>query len=517
MKKLNIRRALISVSDKTGLVEFARSLSEQGIEIVSTGGTMKTLKDAGIPVIYVSEVTGFPEIMDGRVKTLNPYIHGGILAARDQAAHVEAMEKHGIKGIDLVVVNLYPFRQTVAKPDVTLADAVENIDIGGPAMIRAAAKNFRFVTVVVNPARYQTVLEELKGQGQVSDRTRMLLAKEAYTHTAEYDACISRYLAGQLDEGEYPETVQLVYEKIQGLRYGENPHQTAAFYKERHYDGPGLANARQLYGKELSFNNIVDIEAAYRIVGEFDEPAATIIKHTNPCGTGLGETLAQAYTKAYETDPVSAFGGIIALNRKVDTETAKKISEIFIEAVIAPGFDAAALTILTAKKNIRLLEAAPMSGNKTTIFDIKPVSGGMLLQTTDTASVRADQLRVVTKRQPTPEERKQMLFAWKVVKHVKSNAIVLASDNQTIGVGAGQMNRVGAAAIALEQAGEKSKGAVLASDAFFPFGDTVAAAAKAGVTAIIQPGGSVNDEQSIQAADEQGLTMVFTGIRHFKH
>ena len=517
MNKLSIRRALISVSDKTGLVEFARSLSEQGVEIVSTGGTMKTLKEAGIPVIYVSEVTGFPEIMDGRVKTLNPYIHGGILAARDQADHVAAMEKHGITGIDLVVVNLYPFRQTIAKADVTLTDAVENIDIGGPAMIRAAAKNFRFVTVVVNPARYQTVLAELKESGQVSDRSRMLLAKEAYAHTAEYDACISRYLAGQLDEGEYPETVHLVYEKIQDLRYGENPHQTAAFYRERHYDGPGLANARQLYGKELSFNNIVDVEAAYRIVGEFDEPAATIIKHTNPCGTGLGETLAQAYNKAYEADPVSAFGGIVALNRPVDPATAQKISEIFIEAVIAPGFDEQAFEILTAKKNIRLLEAASLSPAASAAFDIKPVSGGVLLQTADTASVTADQLRVVTRRQPTELELRQMLFAWKVVKHVKSNAIVVAADNRTLGVGAGQMNRVGAAAIALEQAGEKAQGAVLASDAFFPFGDTVAAAAKAGVTAIIQPGGSVNDELSIQAADEQGIAMVFTGVRHFKH
>lgn len=518
MKTINIRRALLSVSDKTGIVEFARALSEQGVEIVSTGGTMKTLKEAGIPVIYVSEVTGFPEIMDGRVKTLNPYIHGGILAARDQADHLTAMEKHGIKGIDLVVVNLYPFRQTIAKPDVTLAEAVENIDIGGPAMIRAAAKNFRFVSVVVNPERYQIVLDELAAEGQVSDRTRMLLAKEAYAHTGEYDACIARYLAGQLGEGTFPDTVHLVYEKIQDLRYGENPHQGAAFYREKFSSLPGIANAKQLCGKELSFNNIVDVEAAYRIVAEFEEPAATIIKHTNPCGTGLGYTLSEAYQKAYDADPVSAYGGIVGLNRQVDQVTAKKISEIFIEAVIAPGFDAAALEILTAKKNIRLLVAESLQPNqKGQQLDIKPVSGGVLLQTADAAGVTESQLQVVTKRQPTEEERKQLLFAWKVVKHVKSNAIVVAAGNRTLGVGAGQMNRVGAAGIALTQAGQAAQGAVLASDAFFPFGDTVTAAAKAGITAIIQPGGSTRDEESIKAADENGLTMVFTGIRHFKH
>ncbi len=511
---MKIERALISVSDKTGVVEFARVLHGLGVEIISTGGTMKTLKEAGIPVVYVSEITGFPEIMDGRVKTLNPYIHGGILAIRDNPDHVQAMRHHKIKGIDMVVVNLYPFRQTVAKPDVTLGEAVENIDIGGPAMIRAAAKNFAHVAVVVNPANYGLIAGELAKKGEISQEIRMELAREAYSHTAEYDACIARYLAGQLGQGRFPARLQLVFDKVQDLRYGENPHQQAAFYREQGFAGPGVAGARQLHGKELSFNNIVDLEAAFNIVNEFAAPAATIIKHTNPCGTGTGNSLAAAYAKAYEADPVSAFGGIIGLNREVDKATAEQIGQLFAEAVIAPGYSAEALAVLSEKKNVRLLAAG--FGQSVDAMDIKRVSGGILVQDTDAGDPEA-KITVVSKRQPTAAELEQLGFAWKVVKHVKSNAIVVAADNRTIGVGAGQMNRVGAANIALAQAGEAAEGAVLASDAFFPFRDTVDAAAKAGVTAIIQPGGSVRDEESIKAADEHGMAMVFTGVRHFKH
>lgn len=513
---MNIKRALISVSDKTGVVEFARELHNHGVEIISTGGTMKTLKEAGIPVKYVSEVTGFPEIMDGRVKTLNPYIHGGILAIRDNPAHVEAMETHNITGIDMVVVNLYPFRQTIEKPGVSLEDAVENIDIGGPAMIRAASKNFKYVTVVVNPARYNDILRQLAEEGTISAEFRMGLAKEAFNHTAEYDACIAGYLAGQLGEGQFADTVHLVYEKVQPLRYGENPQQQAAFYREKHFTGSGVANARQLHGKELSFNNIVDVESAYSIVAEFDEPAAAIIKHTNPCGTGVGRNLVEAYEKAYSADPVSAFGGIIGLNREVDVVTAVQISKLFIEAVIAPSYSEDALAILSKKQNIRLLVADTLE-NGCKQVDIKTVSGGMLIQERDMSVESSEDMKVVTKRQPSSEEWAQLMLAWKVVKHVKSNAIIVAGDHQTLGVGAGQMNRVGAAAIALQQAGEKTKGAVMSSDAFLPFRDTVDVAAKAGITAIIQPGGSMRDDESIQAADEHGIAMVFTSTRHFKH
>lgn len=512
---MKIKRALLSVSDKTGLVDFARQLHELGIEIISTGGTMKALREAGIPVIYVSDVTGFPEIMDGRVKTLNPLIHGGILAIRDNEDHVAAMEKHNIGAIDMVVVNLYPFRQTIAKPDATLNDAIENIDIGGPAMIRAAAKNFNYVTVVVNPARYEVVIAAVQQQGSVSPELRMALAQEAYGHTAEYDACISRYLAAQAGEQLFPEKLHLVYEKVENLRYGENPHQQAAFYKESGACSQGIAHARQLHGKELSFNNIVDLEAAWAIVSDFEQPAAAIIKHTNPCGTGIGTTIAEAYDKAYTADPLSAFGGIVAVNRLVDKEAADKMSTLFLEAVIAPSFAPDAFAILTRKKNLRLLEAAAPA--KSDDVDIKKISGGLLMQQMDRVVEQPEGYRVVTKRQPTESEWQQLYFSWKVVKHVKSNAIVVANDDKTLGVGAGQMNRVGAAAIALEQAGEQAKGAVLASDAFFPFGDTVEAAAKAGITAIIQPGGSVRDEESIVAADKYGIAMVFTSIRHFKH
>ncbi|CVK20570.1 bifunctional phosphoribosylaminoimidazolecarboxamide formyltransferase/IMP cyclohydrolase [Sporomusa sphaeroides] len=513
---MKIKRALLSVSDKTGIIEFAQQLHNLGVQIISTGGTMKAIKEAGIPVTYVSEITGFPEIMDGRVKTLNPYIHGGILAIRDNPAHQAAMVEHNIQGIDLVAVNLYPFRQTVAKPDVTLNEAVENIDIGGPAMIRASAKNFHYVTVVVNPLRYQDIIAELQAGGEVALIKRMALAQEAFSHTAGYDAYISQYLSAQLGQGIFPDTLHQVYEKIQDLRYGENPHQAAAFYREQYYSGPGVANARQFHGKELSFNNIVDVEAAYALAAEFHQPAAAIIKHTNPCGTGIGATLAEAYQKAHQADPVSAFGGIVAVNREVDEATAQLISEIFVEAVIAPSFSQAALELLAQKKNIRLLAAAVPQPDGSRL-DVKSVAGGVLLQQTDMTTAAQNDMKIVTKRQPTTEEWEQLLFAWKVVKHVKSNAIVIAKDNKTLGVGAGQMNRVGAAGIALAQAGEQAKGAVLASDAFFPFADTVGAAIAAGVTAIIQPGGSVHDEDSIKAADAHGIAMVFTGMRHFKH
>ncbi|MDL2281164.1 bifunctional phosphoribosylaminoimidazolecarboxamide formyltransferase/IMP cyclohydrolase [Selenomonadales bacterium OttesenSCG-928-I06] len=513
---MKIKRALISVSDKTGVTEFAKSLHELGIDIISTGGTMKAIKDAGIPVTYVSEITGFPEIMDGRVKTLNPYIHGGILALRDNPKHIESMQEHDITGIDLVVVNLYPFRETIQKPDVTLEDAIENIDIGGPAMIRAAAKNFKHVVILVNPKNYAEVLNQLKSVGDVDQKTRMALAKEAFTHTSEYDACINNYLDKQLNEDSFVESLQISYEKIQTLRYGENPHQKAAFYREKYSSEPGVANAVQLQGKELSYNNIVDVDAAYNIVNEFEEPTATIIKHTNPCGTGIGKTIFEAYQKAYDADPVSAFGGIVALNKTVDKQTAEKMSEIFLEVIIAPDFTEDALLALSKKQNLRLLKT-PMGKDSPDILALKSVNGGIVVQSKDDQPLDTSSLKVVTEKQPTKEEYEQMLFAFKIVKHVKSNAIVVAKDNKTIGVGAGQMNRVGSAAIALNQAQEEAKGAVMASDAFFPFTDTVIEAAKAGITAIIQPGGSIRDEDSIKAANEHNIAMVFTGVRHFKH
>ncbi len=513
---MKIKRALISVSDKSGIVEFAQKLHQLGVEIISTGGTYKTLTAAGVPAIYVTEVTGFPEILDGRVKTLNPYIHGGILAVRDNPEHVAALEEHGIRGIDLVVVNLYPFRQTIAKPGVSLEEAVENIDIGGPAMIRAAAKNFRDVAVVVNPKRYAALLAQMAEQGGVEPAFRMMLAREAYSHTAEYDACISNYLRGAAGETELPETLHLVYEKAQSLRYGENPHQAAAFYLDRIAPVWGVGGAKQLHGKELSFNNIVDVEAAYQIVRDFARPAVAIIKHTNPCGTAQAEVISEAYQLALEADPVSAFGGIIGLNREVDRETAEKMSGLFVEAVIAPGYTTEALEILTKKANLRLL-AADFADKGRTAREVKSVSGGVLLQERDLGTAPREAMRVVTKLAPSEEEWSELLLAWNVVRHVKSNAIVVSKGGATLGVGAGQMNRVGSAAIALAQAGEKAAGAVLASDAFFPFRDTIDAAAAAGIKAIIQPGGSVRDEESIAAADEHGIAMVFTGMRHFKH
>lgn len=512
---MKITRALLSVSDKTGLLELAQFLTQRGVEILSTGGTKKALEEAGVPVKYVGDETGFPEIMDGRVKTLHPKIHGGILAIRDNPEHVAAMKKHDIKPIDLVVVNLYPFRETIAKPDVTEEDAVENIDIGGPAMIRAAAKNFAYVAVVVNPDRYQNIMEEIETQGELSLAFRRLLSQEAYRHTSEYDAAIAAWMAKSTPGAdEYPDNLAFFCEKVQDLRYGENPHQTAAFYREKGAIG-GVAQAKQLSGKELSFNNIVDVEAAYRIVGDFAQPAAAIIKHTNPCGAGVADTLVEAYLKAYNADPLSAYGGIVACNREIDEKTAAEIAKLFVEVIIAPSYSVKALSILTAKKNLRLLEAPVLTDRQE--WDLKRVSGGLLVQTGDHGTVRRDEMTVPTKRQPTEAEWQELLFAWRIVKHVKSNAIVVTKNGQTIGVGAGQMNRVGSAKIAFEEAGEATKGAVLSSDAFLPFRDTIDEAAKAGVTAVIQPGGSIRDEESIAAADEAGIAMVFTGRRHFKH
>ena len=509
-----MKRALISVSDKTGLVEFGRKIAELGWEIVSTGGTARTLEEAGIKVTEISRVTDFPEILDGRVKTLHPKVHGGILA-KNTPEHFQVLKEQGIVPIDLVVVNLYPFQQTIARPGVSLDEAIEKIDIGGPTMVRAAAKNYQRVAIVVNPQKYGEILSELEEKGEISIATRERLALEAFQHTAQYDAAIANYLAGKFTNEQFPEQYIVVGQKKQDLRYGENPHQKAAFYVFPGNTQGTIAGARQLQGKELSYNNIVDIEAAWTLVQEFEQPAACIIKHTNPCGTALGENLVEAYQRALAADPVSAFGGIIGLNRQVDKETAEKIAETFMEAVVAPGFAPDALEVLKKKQNLRLLEIEPVQEQSE--YWLEKVSGGFLVQDLDKKTVNLEELQVVTEKKPTAAELEELLFAWKVVKHVKSNAIVVTKDRQTIGVGAGQMNRVGAANIAFKQAGEKVQGAVLASDAFFPFRDTVDAAAKAGIKAIIQPGGSIRDEESIQACNEHGITMVFTGVRHFKH
>jgi phosphoribosylaminoimidazolecarboxamide formyltransferase/IMP cyclohydrolase len=510
-----MKRAIISVSDKKGIVEFARDLVGLGWEIVSTGGTAKALTAAGIKVTGISEVTGFPEILEGRVKTLHPNVHGGILA-KGTPEHMEVLKDQGITPIDMVVVNLYPFEATINKDEVTLDEAVENIDIGGPTMVRAAAKNFQRVAIVVNPTRYQRVISELKENGDLTLETRMELAQEAFQHTAYYDSVISGYLAGLVSKETFPQGWVFGGRKIRELRYGENPHQKAAFYALPGKIRGTIAGAGILQGKELSYNNIVDVEAAWSIVQEFkNTPAACIIKHTNPCGTALGSSIVEAYERALAADPVSAFGGIIGLNQEVDSKTAEKIIETFMEAVVAPEFSNKALEILSVKKNLRLVEVGYSKPAKD--YWVEKVSGGFLVQERDEMQLTKDNLQVVTEKSPSDKEMDELLFAWKVVKHVKSNAIVVSNNLQTLGVGAGQMNRVGAAEIALKQAGEKSRGAVLASDAFFPFRDTVDAAARAGITAIIQPGGSIRDEESIQACNEHGIAMVFTGVRHFKH
>lgn len=509
------KRALISVSDKNGISNFAKELVSLGFEIISTGGTKKALQEQGIPVLGVSEVTGFPEILEGRVKTLNPFIHGGLLAKHDDEQHQKQLDEHSIDPIQIVCVNLYPFQQTIAKPGVTTEDAIENIDIGGPTMLRASAKNHQYVTVVVDPVDYNKVIEELKADGKTTLETRRKLAAKVFRHTAAYDALIAEYMT-ELAQEETPEKLTVTYELKQSLRYGENPHQKAAFYKKPLGSTFSIANAEQLHGKELSYNNINDADAALQIVKEFTEPAAVAVKHMNPCGIGTGTNSFTAFEKAFAADPVSIFGGIIAFNSEVDAQTAGKLHQIFLEIIIAPSFTEEALSILTAKKNLRLL-TIPFSGAKKPEMKLTTIEGGLLAQEQDRYTLEDATISVPTKRQPTEQEWSALKLGWKVVKHVKSNAIVVTKEDMTIGIGAGQMNRVGAAEIALKQAGEKAAGAALASDAFFPMDDTVEAAAKAGITAIIQPGGSIRDEDSIKKADEYGIAMVFTGVRHFKH
>lgn len=509
------RRALISVSNKEGLIGFAKQLVEVGFELVSTGGTSRALKEAGLAVTDIDSVTGFPEILGGRVKTLHPMVHGGLLANLDSDDHVKVLEEHNIIPIELVCVNLYPFQETISKADVKVEEAIENIDIGGPTMLRAAAKNHAHVTVLVDPKDYAKVGEKLRTEGKVDAATRRKLAAKVFRHTASYDALISHYLT-DLTEEKFPEKLTLTYELQQNLRYGENPQQQAAFYKEPLLKKNSLIAAKQLHGKELSYNNINDTEAALSVVADFTEPAAVAVKHSNPCGVGVGETIEDAFTKAFAGDPVSIFGGIVALNREVNKATADKLHEIFLEIIIAPSFSEEALAILTAKKNLRLL-TLNMDTDESRGNQYVSLAGGLLTQTEDMICLDESELKVVTEREPTAEEWRALKFGWRVVKHVKSNAIVVNNSEMTLGVGAGQMNRVGAAEIALRQAENKSDGAVLASDAFFPMDDTVELAAKAGITAIIQPGGSIRDKDSIAKCNEHGITMVFTGIRHFKH
>jgi len=509
------KRALISVFDKEGLMPFVKSLIELDYEILSTGGTKRAIEEAGLPVVSVSEVTGFPEILDGRVKTLHPALHGGFLADRSKPSHLQQIKEQGIEPIDIVVVNLYPFKETISNPDVTYADAIENIDIGGPSMLRAAAKNHAAVTVVCDTTDYDKVIKALQANGETDFELRRELAAKVFRHTAAYDALIADYLTKQTNES-FSETYTVTFEKKQDLRYGENPHQAAAFYQEPFYDASSIAGAKQLHGKELSYNNIRDADTALAIVKEFDKPAVVALKHMNPCGIGIGETIEAAYLKAYQADPVSIFGGIIAANREIDLKTAENMSQIFLEIIIAPSYTSEAFDLLSKKKNLRLLtvtfDDSQVSGRQLT-----SVRGGLLIQDADRFNLQNADVTYPTKRKPTEEEMKALELGWKAVKHVKSNAIVLAKDDCTIGVGAGQMNRVGAAKIAIEQAGDKAKGSILASDAFFPMNDTVEEAAKAGVTAIIQPGGSIKDQDSIDKADEYNIAMVFTGVRHFKH
>lgn len=515
-------KALISVSDKTGVVEFAKGLVALGWEILSTSGTMKLLKESGVPVTSVSDVTGFPEICDGRVKTLHPKIHGALLARRDIPEHMKELKDNDIETIDLVCVNLYPFRETIAKPDVTMEDAVEHIDIGGPSMLRSAAKNWESVTVVCNPADYETILSEIKAGGNTTRETRLQLSAKAYTHTAEYDMAISTYMRAQAG---LPEKLFLEYDLKQELRYGENPHQEAKFFASTVKEPFSLATAEQLNGKELSYNNIQDANATLNIAREFDEPFCVGVKHMNPCGSATGKTIAEAWKKAYEADKTSIFGGIVAANREIDLETAQMLKPIFLEIVMAPSFAPDALELLCTKKNLRVLKV-DMSKDNTVRKQYVSMNGGMLVQDRDinTKPVAADQC--VTELKPTVEQLADMEFAWKIVKHVKSNAIVVAKGGMTYGVGAGQMNRIGSAEIALKQAQNTLKeegkdimteGLVLASDGFFPFNDCVALAAEYGIKAIVQPGGSIRDEDSIKLANEKGITMLFTGERHFKH
>jgi phosphoribosylaminoimidazolecarboxamide formyltransferase/IMP cyclohydrolase len=514
-----IERALISVTDKSGIVEFARGLAGLGVEIISTGGTFRALQSGGVPVREVSEVTGFPEMLDGRVKTIHPRIAGGILAMRRKQDHMRVIAENGIPKIDMVVVNLYQFEKIAADPDASLPDLIENIDIGGPTMIRAAAKNYQDVAVITSADDYCPVLNELRSAGELSLNTHWQLAQKAFLTTAQYDRAISERLARiQVENGQFrdespavPYILNIFAEQSMPLRYGENPHQYAALYSLKH---GGVASGEQLHGKELSYNNLVDLDAAWQLIQEFEQPASAIIKHTNPCGCAEDDVLADSYRKAFEADPVSAFGGVLAFNRDVDAETARKIAKTFIEAIAAPGFTREALEILTAKKNLRLVKVAPLASDE---LVVKSISGGYLAQTADTHRLAREEASVRSKRQPTENEWRAMLFGWKVVKHVKSNAIVYARPGQLVSAGAGQMSRVDAVKVGALKAILPIEGTVLASDAFFPFPDGVEQAARRGITAVIQPGGSVRDEEVIAAADNLGLAMVFTGIRHFRH
>src|SRR2546426_77256 len=515
-----IRRAILSVTDKTGLVDFAQKLTGMGVELISTGGTAKLLRDSGISVKDISELTGFPEMLDGRVKTLHPKVHGGILHRRENPSHRTAVAEHGIQPIDMVVVNLYAFEKTAAKPGVHFEDLIENIDIGGPSMIRSAAKNFQDVAVVTSPEDYSGIAEEMAKSGAaLSSTTKWRLAQKAFATTAAYDSAIASTLErvsanGRFEfhpEAGFPQTLRLAFSKIMDLRYGENPHQKAAMYSDG--SGTGVANGRQLQGKELSYNNVVDVQAAWDLAQEFTGPVCAIVKHTNPCGTATGKTLAQAYKKALECDPISAFGGVVGVNRPVDDEAAEEMSKLFLEVIAAPLFDESAKAKFASKKNLRLVEVVPSQQK----CILKNVSGGMLVQDADLRTLEESDLKVVTRRSPTSEEKRALLFAWKVCKHVKSNAIVYARDGQSVGVGAGQMSRVDSCRIGAMKAQLPLKGTVAASDAFFPFPDGVEEIAKTGATAIIQPGGSVRDQDVIDAADRLGLAMIFTGVRHFRH
>jgi phosphoribosylaminoimidazolecarboxamide formyltransferase/IMP cyclohydrolase len=510
-----MKRALISVFDKTNVVEFAKDLTEMGWEIISTGGTSAKFKAEGIPVMDISDLTKFPECFDGRLKTIHPHVEGGILAIRDNEVHQKQMVELGIDPIDIVVCNLYPFKQTVLNPDSSHEDIVENIDIGGPTMLRAAAKNYNFVSVITDPEDYSKVITELKESGETSHETKEYLAAKVFEHTAHYDALISGYFNKKLNV-KSPKTLTLTYEKKQDLRYGENPHQNAAFYAQIQETEGTLTAANKIHGKELSYNNIGDTDGALETLKEFEEPTIVAAKHANPCGIGSAETLAEAFQKAYDADPVSIFGGIVAANREIDKATAEIMSGIFLEVIVAPSFSKEALEVLTKKKNLRLLELPEILKSDYTAMKGRTVLGGLLIQDQDQKLI-GEELKVVTKRQPSEKEMEDLMFAWKTVKHAKSNGIALAKDKTTTGVGPGQVSRIWALENAIRQGAERIQGSVMASDAFFPFSDCVEAAHKAGVTAIIQPGGSIRDEDSIKAADEFGIAMVFTGMRHFKH
>jgi phosphoribosylaminoimidazolecarboxamide formyltransferase/IMP cyclohydrolase len=512
------RTALISVSDKTGIIDFSNKLVKNNFQIISTGGTAKLLQENGLDIINISDFTGFPEILDGRVKTLNPKVHAGILNVRDNKEHQKIMKDMNLTNIDMVVVNLYPFEKTIAKENVSLDEAIENIDIGGPTMIRSAAKNFKYVTVVVDNDDFKRVIEEIETNGDVSLGVKTDLARKAYTHTAFYDSLISNYF-NKLLNIKFPEEITIAARKKQNMRYGENPHQEAAFYIQPFIKEPSVSTGKQLHGKELSFNNIIDINAAIELLKEFKEPASVIIKHTNPCGAAVGKNVLDAYEKAFECDPVSAFGGIVGVNKVLNESLAKKLSEIFLEVIIAPYFTDEALSILMKKKNLRLIETGNIENLKRdNEYEIKKVVGGFLLADRDLHKIEnIKSLKVATNRKPTEKEYSALDFAWKIAKHVKSNAIVYANKDRTIGIGAGQMSRVDSSKIAADKARKELDGCVMASDAFFPFRDSVDEAASKGITAIIQPGGSIRDEEVIQAANEHNIAMLFTGIRHFKH